>query len=154
MTRIRVEREIPAPVDIVFRAVTDIEGLPDTNPDIVSVELLSEQRSGVGTRFRETRRAGKQEMETDLEVTELVENERARMVADSHGTVWDTVFTFAPTPEGTAFAMEMDARGHKLLNRMMNRIMSPMFRRGMKKHLAKLERYCIQKAAAESGEAG
>jgi len=146
MTRIRVECEIPAPVDVVFRAVTDIEHLPDTNPDIVSVEFLSEQRAGVGTRFRETRRSGKQEMETDLEVTEFVENQRARMVTDSHGTVWDTVFTFAPTARGTAFSMEMDARGHKLFNRVMVRLMSPMFRRGMKKHLVRLERFCVEQA--------
>lgn len=146
MTRIRVEREIPVPVEVVFRAVTDIERLPDTNPEIVSVEFQSEQRTGVGTRFRETRRMGKREMATDLEVTEFVDNERARMVADSHGTVWDTVFTFVPSARGTAFAMEMDARGHKLFNRIMNRIMSPMFRRGMLKHLVQLERYCVEQA--------
>ena len=33
------------------------------------------------------------EATTELEVTEYVENDHVRMVADSHGTIWDTVFS-------------------------------------------------------------
>ncbi len=126
--------------------MTDIERLPDTNPDIVAVEFLSDQRAGIGTRFRETRRMGKREATTDLEITEWVDSERVRMVADSGGTIWDTRFTFTPTSRGTAYVMEMEARGHKPLNRFMNRLMSPLLRRGMEKHLRELARYCVEQA--------
>ena len=33
MTQVIVPRRIAAPVDVVFRAITDISNLPRTNPD-------------------------------------------------------------------------------------------------------------------------
>lgn len=87
MPRITVSGEIDAPPEVVFDAITNIERLPEVNEDVLRVEFLGDRRSGVGTRFRETRRMGKREMETELEVTEHMPHERARMVTDSHGTV-------------------------------------------------------------------
>jgi len=55
MTTIEARRSIRAPVSVVFTAVTDIADLPNTNPDFVGIEFLTEQTSGIGTRFRETR---------------------------------------------------------------------------------------------------
>ena len=142
MTQITVQRTIDAPLGTVFRAVTEVENLPASIPDVVSVEFLSEARSGVGTRFRETRRMGKREMQTELEVTELVPNERARMVADSHGTVWDTLFTVRPAGDKTELEICMDARPHKLLPRLMNPLMKGVFRGGLQKHLDAVSAYC------------
>ena len=142
MTRITVRREIAASPEVVFRTITDVEGMPDANPDVVRVEFLSEQRSGVGTRFRETRRMEKKEMDTDLEVTEFDPPARARMVTDSHGTVWDTTFRVRPTDRGCELEIAMDARPHALLPRIMNPLMRPVFRKGMEKHLVHLARYC------------
>jgi hypothetical protein len=56
MTRVTVSRAIAASPEVVFKVITDIERLPDTNPDIVGVELLSDQRSGVGHDSGRTRR--------------------------------------------------------------------------------------------------
>ena len=92
MTRTIVARTIDAPVDVVFKAVSEVGNLPNTVPDIVKVEFLSDVKSGVGTRFRETRLMNGKESMTELEVTEFIDNEHVRMVADSHGTVWDSVF--------------------------------------------------------------
>ena len=92
-----VTRTIDAPVDVVFEAVSEIGNLPNTVPDIVNVEFLSDVKSGVGTRFRETRLMKGKESTTDLEVTEFIDNEHVRMVADSHGTVWDSVFAVKAT---------------------------------------------------------
>ncbi len=55
MGQFTVTRTIGAPVGVVFRAITDVEILPDVVPDVLSTEFLSEIRSGAGTRFHETR---------------------------------------------------------------------------------------------------
>ena len=104
MTRTIVSRTVDAPLDVVFKAVSDIGNLPSTVPDIVKVEFLSDVISGVGTRFRETRLMNGKESTTELEVTEFIDNERVRMVADSHGTVWDSVFTVKATGGQTELA--------------------------------------------------
>ena len=142
MTRISVTREIAAPVDVVFDAITNIERLPETNPDVVRVEFLGEQRSGVGTRFRETRAMGKKQMDTDLEIVELVPGEHARMVTDSHGTIWDTTFYTRPSAAGTELEIRMDARPHKLLTKILTPVMKGVFRKGMEKHSGNFATYC------------
>ena len=76
-------------------------------------EFLSDTHTGVGTRFRETRVMKGKEQPTELEITEYIENERVRMVADSHGTVWDTVFSVALYGDGTRLTMVMDARAYQ-----------------------------------------
>lgn len=142
MTKVEVHSKIDAPVEVVFRAVTDIANLPATNPAIVGIEFLTEQRSGVGTRFRETRRMKKKEMVTELEVTEHEPNRRARMVADSHGTVWDTVFEFREIGGATEFTIAMDARPHAFLPKLLTPVFKGLFRRGIAKHMEEFKTYC------------
>lgn len=146
MTRITVARTIAAPAEAVFGAVTDFDRLSEIDPQIVGVEYLTESRRGLGTRFRETRDMNGRQLVTELEVTEYVPNERARMVADTHGTIWDTVFTVEPAGGGVELTIAMDARPHKWLPKLMNPLMKPMFRRGMERHIDKVKGYCEERA--------
>ena len=120
MTRTRMSRTIDAPVDAVFETVSDISNYTKAVPEIVRVEFVTEQKTGVGTRFRETRRMGKREATTELEVTEYVRNERVRMVSDAGGTVWDSVFTVTPDEDGlgTRLDLVMEARPYRLMSRL------------------------------------
>ena len=142
MKPITVKRAIAAPVDSVFKAVADVGNLPNVIPDVVHVEFVSDDRSSVGTRFRETRLVDGKENVTELEVTEYVENERVRMVADSHGTVWDSVFTVAPAGEQTELTIQMDARAHQFLPSIMNVVMRGIYKKGVAKHLDAVKAYC------------
>ncbi len=142
MTSVTVKRRIAASRETVFRSIAYVEGLPEVVPDILRVEFLGEQKTGIGTRFVETRRMGKKEMATELEITEWVENERARMVADSHGTIWDTVFTVTPASEGHELTIAMDARAQKLMPRIMNPIFKGLFRKGLSKHIDHVKAWC------------
>jgi carbon monoxide dehydrogenase subunit G len=101
MSRMIVTRSIKAPLESVFRTVADINQFSEAIPHIVKVEFLSDAKTGVGTRFRETRLMNGKEMTTDLEVTEYVDNDRIRLVADSGGTIWDTLFTVRTEGEHT-----------------------------------------------------
>lgn len=50
-----VSRTIAAPLEKVFGVVADIEAYPDVFPSVARIGSIGEQRSGVGTRFAETR---------------------------------------------------------------------------------------------------
>ena len=97
--------------------------------------------------FRETRRMKSKEMVTELEVTEYELNNYVRMVADSHGTVWDSLFTVKPSGEGTEITITMDARAHKLLPKLLNPVFKGLFRRGLEKHMDGFKAYCEQASA-------
>ena len=150
MTRIAVRRRIDAPAPTVFRAISEIERFPEIQPEVVSIEFLTESRSGVGTRFRETRSSRGREMVTELEVTEWVEGERVRMVTDSHGSVWDTLFEIRPADGRVELEITMDARPHKLLPRLMVPLMQGVFRKGMEQYVDLLRDHC--EAARAGGE--
>lgn len=74
MGQISMTKVINAPVDLVFETVADIRNFSKAVPDIVDVEFLSGQKSGVGTRFKETSEINGREASTELEITEYKEN--------------------------------------------------------------------------------
>ncbi len=114
-------------------------------PNIVSVEFLTEQRKGVGTRFRETRLMGKRKASTELEVTEYVENERIRLVSDQGGTIWDTVFTVQSAPAGgVELKMVMDANAYKLAAKLFNPLIKRMIAKFIEKDMDAVKSYCEQ----------
>ena len=117
MTRTRLTRTINAPVDRVFATVADPVNYTKAVSQITKVEFLTDQRTGVGTRFLETREMRGREAATELEVTEYVKNERVRMVSDAGGTIWDSVFTVTPTEDDRATRLDlvMEARPYRLL---------------------------------------
>src|SRR5579862_8657141 len=92
MTRTIINRTINAPLQVVFKTMADVEQFSKAVPHITKVEFLTEKKSRVGARFRETRKMKDKEVSTELVVTEYVENERVRMVAADHGITWDSIF--------------------------------------------------------------
>jgi len=133
---------IDAPVALVFKTISDITNFSKAVPHIVNVEFLSDIRSGVGTRFRETRLMKGKEAETELEVTEYAENDRVRMVADSHGTVWDTLFSVTPVAGKTELTLTMDAKAHKLLPTLMNPLLKGMIKKAIEDDMDSVKAFC------------
>ena len=142
MARMVVTKLIDAPIAAVFMTVADIHEFRRVIPDIVNVEFLSEIRSGVGTRFLETRLMKGKEETTELEVTEYVANERIRLVADSHGTIWDTVFTVAEKDGKVELVMTMDATARKLFAKMMIPMAMGMIKKAVEKDMDAVKAYC------------
>jgi uncharacterized protein YndB with AHSA1/START domain len=151
MSQTRLSRTIAAPVDRVFRTIADVREFSTAVPDIVEVELLSETRSGAGTRFRETRRFGKREAATELEVTEFEANQRIRIVSDAGGTVWDSLFTVRPAAGGTHLELVMDARPHALLARITTPLMRGVVRRAIERDMDAVKAYCEAGGGTEPG---
>lgn len=111
-------------------------------PDIINVEFLSDVKSGIGTRFRETRLMNGKEAMTELEVTEFVENDHVRMVTDSHGAVWDSVFTVKRVDGHTELTLVMDARPHKFMQKMMIPMIKDMISKALEKDMDAVKTYC------------
>jgi len=124
MSLISCTRDIKASIDQVFTMIADPEGFPARVAHIIDIEFLSDQHTGFGTRFRETRMMKNRESTTTLEITEYEPDSRVRFVADEGGTIWDTVFTLKELTSGTRLHMEMHARPHKL----MARIITPLIK--------------------------
>ena len=142
MTRTIITRLIDAPIDKVFRTVADIRQFFQAIPHIVKIEFLTDKKTGVGTRFRETRLMKGKEVATELEITEYVKNDRVRLVADSHGTIWDTVFTVRAKDTQTELTMRMDAKAHKLLPRLINPLIKGMVKKAIIKDMDSVKTYC------------
>lgn len=142
MTRTEVRRTIDAPLAEVFRTVSSIEHFSRAVPDIVDVEILSESADGVGTRFRETRIMNGSEAKTEIEVTEFEVNERVRLVSDSHGTEWDSVFTVREVAGGTELTLVMEARPHSLFAKAAVPLMKGMVKKALEKDMDAVKAYC------------
>ncbi len=142
MSRITITRKIDAPADLVFETVADVEKFADVIPEIVRVEFLSGPRSGVGTRFRETRRMRGRESSTDLEVKEYEANRRIRLVADSHGTIWDTVFVVTESGGTTTLEMTMDATPYRVIPKLLNPLMKNAIRAAIEKDMDAVRAHC------------
>ena len=144
MTRTTVSRTVGAAPETVFSTVSDISNYSAAVPHLVRVEFLTDQKVGVGARFRETRLMRGKEATTEIEVTEFVANERVRMVSDEGGTVWDTVFTVTPLDEGggTRLDMVMDARPYRILSRLMVPLIKGVVAKAIAADMDAVKAYC------------
>ena len=147
MTRTIVSRQISAPAATVFDTVAHIENFSKAVPGIVNIEFLTESRTGVGTKFKETRVMKGREATVELEVTEYEPNQRIRIVSDTHGTVWDTVFTVAESAGQTQLEMVMDANAYKLLSKLMNPLIKGMIQKAIEGDMDAVKAYCESSAA-------
>jgi len=150
--RYSVTRQIQAPIELVFSRISDIERFAEVNEHIVEIEFLTEQRSGVGTRFKETREMNGRRSTTTLELTEYVENDRVRLVADQGGAIWDTVMSVTEKDGATELRMVMDARPYKLMARIVTPLIKGMVTRAVVADMDGLKTNCEKGADARGGE--
>ncbi len=143
MKPVTVTATIAADPDRVYEAIIDIEHLPETSPDTVSVEFLGEQRSGPGTRFRETRSMGRKTQQFDLELTECDAAARtARFVTEHDGTIWDTRMDVAQDGSGSRVQFTMEAHTDSAMKSFVFGLMRGVFRKAMNKQVVALKGYC------------
>lgn len=144
MPRWTVTRTIAAPVDVVFRTVADVAQFSQAVPNVVKVEFLSDRKTGLGARFRETRLMKGKEQQTELEVTEYVANEHVRLVTpvDEHGFVWDSVFAVRAQGGGTALTLTMDARTDRFLGKIMLLFIGSMLQTALEGDMNAVKTFC------------
>jgi hypothetical protein len=79
---------------------------------------------------------------TELEVTEYVPNRSVRLVADTNGTIWDSVFTVQREGEGTNLTLRMEARAYKFLPTILNMLALKSVTRALQKDMEAVKAYC------------
>jgi hypothetical protein len=84
---------------------------------------------------------GKQ-MPTELTVKEYMRNERFRLVAESHGTVWDSLFVVTGGPDRARPTLTMDARSERLLTRLMVFLFSGVVARAIGRDMNTVKAWC------------
>lgn len=82
------------------------------------------------------------EAATELEVTEFVANNRIRLVADSHGTVWDSLFVVKPENGQTSLTLTMEAKTDKLLLKIINFMIGGMIKKAVAKDMDAVKAFC------------
>ncbi len=149
MKSVVAERLIQAPLELVFEIISVPERFTEAVPQIRQIEYLTEQTSGAGTRFLETRAAGKGEHTLEMEVRQLVPNESIRIVSEAGGTLWDSVFSVSPEGEQVRLTLKMDATPRHLLARMMNGVIWRMVVKGVEGDMDAVKTYCERRARGD-----
>jgi hypothetical protein len=142
MKPICVSRTIKAPLDVVFRTVSDIRNFRKALPHITNVEFLSDQQFGTGTRFRETRLMNGREQKFELEVVDYRENDGVRIRSDAGGTIWDSEFTVSQVRDNVELKMRMDAKAYTLFARIMNPLIRGMVVKGVESDMDAVKSFC------------
>jgi uncharacterized membrane protein len=104
MARITDQLAIDAPVERVFDTVADARNEPQFNPSMESMELLTPEPIGPGTRFRAL--MGQERLEMLVEITRY---ERPHLVGmDTVSSMMETSGFITFTPDGTGTLMAWD----------------------------------------------
>lgn len=136
-----------APPARVFAIAADIPHINSIIPSITRVEVLTPGPTRVGTRWRETRKAGPGSATVELEVTAFEPGRLMSIVGMMAGTRYTSTFTFQPISEGTRVSLDCNAKPTTFFARLMlplTMLMLPMMSKDMEGDLKAL------KAAAET----
>jgi len=147
-----VIRSIHAPAGVVFQTVADAKRFAQAISGVTKVEVVSEAPSGVGTRFRQSRLMNGKETTMEFEVTEYVKNERVRIVNETHGTIWDSLFTLAPSNGSTTLTMRMETRSLRLLPRLLMPLVCLFIKKAVEKDIDAVKTFCEGRQARPTAE--
>ena len=142
LASVTVIRSIQAPAEAVFEVLADPDRFAQAISGVTQLEVLSGMRSGVGTRYRQSRTMNGKESVMEFEVTEHVKNERLRILNETHGTVWDSLFTLAPIGSSTTLTMRMEARSRRLIPRMLLPMICLLIRKAVEKDIDAVKVAC------------
>lgn len=132
MAGFKTEKLIAAPPERVFAASSDFASAADTISAIEKMEVLTEGPVGVGTKFRETRKMFGKEAKETMEVTEFEPPRRYVLIANSHGSIYRSEYTFEPEGAGTRVTLSFEATPQTF----MAKVLGVIFRLFLKKMIS------------------
>ena len=146
---IKASRHINAPVDHVFDVFSDITRIEERISGITKVEILSETKSGVGTRWRETRVMFGQEATEEMEISVFNVNRSYEVVAASRGAEYHTVYNFSEENGGTRVDMVFSGKAVSFMAKLMSplaSLMSGATRKALEADMDELKAICEQES--------
>ncbi|MBW5486152.1 SRPBCC family protein [Streptomyces bambusae] len=150
MPEVVVEREMAAPAERVWRALTALESMPEVLSGVDAVEVLTPGPFGVGTRWRETRRMFGKEATEEMYVTACEAPQRYVAEADNAGMHYVSEFRLTERVPGRTtvrmtFGAQRTAGGRpnvflRLLNRLGTKAVAKAITRDLSDVAASVER--------------
>lgn len=102
--------EVDAPVETTFATFSDFEHGAELLADVELIQMVSGGPTGVGTRWRETRRSFRRSQTEEMWVTEFEPPHHFVVEADSRGTHYRSRYGFKPlSPQVTHVTLEFEA---------------------------------------------
>ena len=136
---LEIVRHVNAPVDAVWRVITDIPGSARTLSSVSRVEILTPGEYVEGFRWRETRKMMGKEATEEMWVADVDAPASTTVKAASNGADYTTRFTLTPADGGTRLAMffgaELETPG--TLSRLMMALFGKLGLRVARKQMAK-----------------
>ncbi len=130
--KITMSSTVDAPLERVFEVYTDIENAAGRIEGIKKLEILSETRSGLGLKWRETREFMGKEAVEEMEITGIDPPDSYKVEAESHGTHYTSIFTFKEQTGATTVAWEFAGEPLTLVSKVMS-VMAVLFSGSLKK---------------------
>ena len=133
-----VSRLVPAPRQEVWDVLTDLDRRAEVLSAVVRVERVDDGDAfGVGTRWRETRRAGRREETQELEATEVDAPSSYRWRAEAHGSSYAGGVRLEPVEGGrcTRVVLTFGGEAQGLLPRALAVVTAPVGHRLVRRAL-------------------
>ena len=124
---------VKAPLEQVFAVFTDLEKAADRIPAITKMKMLTKSPFGDGTRWRETRLMFKKEATEEMWVTGFNPPNSYTVRAESHGSIYETLFEFTPEGDGTKVQWTFNCTYQSIGAKIMGPIFSVLMKGMMKK---------------------
>jgi uncharacterized protein YndB with AHSA1/START domain len=127
--RIEVSRHVAAPASRVWDVITDLGGSPEVLASVTRIELLEgPDPLEVGTRWRETRSMFGREATEEMTVTAVEPGRSYRVVAENHGTRYESTMAVRPQGEDDAvLSMTFSAEATSLASKVMSTTVGRLF---------------------------
>jgi hypothetical protein len=119
MSGIAVSRDVAAAPEAVWSVITDLEGSAQRITAIDGIEILTDGPFAVGTTWRETRTMFGRRATEEMSVSAIEPGRGYTVVANSHGTHYESSFVISPTITGCRLTMTFDGRPTSVFGKVM-----------------------------------
>ncbi len=141
---------INASPEAVFDVATNVEKWAEVVPAIEKIEMLTPSPAGLGTKFRETRLMFKKEATEEMEFVEWNRPTSYGLLAESHGSRYQTTYTLTQEGDSTRLTLNFDATPLTFMAKVMSVLMKPMMKMMIKMCTKDLEAIKAHVEALES----
>ena len=105
----KVERDVAAAPESVWRILTDLERSREILSGISALERIDDGTEfGIGTRWRETRKMFGREHAEEMEVTGIEPGRSYTVESDGNGAHYTSVMAVQPKGEGSVVSMQFE----------------------------------------------
>lgn len=130
---IQCSKFVNAPIDVTFDIFSDITKTEARVDGITQVDILSDTKQGVGTRWRETRIMFGREATEEMEISDFKPNKSYDVVAESNGVSYHSRYTFTETNGGTQVDFVFSGKASSTVGKIMGFVFGNLFKGATKK---------------------